>query len=271
MSGVALDVPAVPVKRSFFRILLAVLAGYALAGATLFALGLALLRVGVLPGSIAHAGPFPLDGAWSVGADIAAATLIVLVAAWWIRAAIANATLAPVSYGVVVVAVAATGYAPFLAVRPVPLGIVALPATTWIVRRYAIGTTLPSLRVSWRVWAALAVVAFGVSASYGVYHPLTEDGYWRDLDAPASGTYSMIVTLGNPSLADVRILRVDGGFLHGRWHRHPLPWTFDARSQTELTVFHRGCAPPDVTIAYSVLGVTSSQRFTVGSLSSCQR
>lgn len=267
MNGVALDVPVLPVKRSFFRILLAVLAGYALAAATLVPLGFALHRIGVLPDSFAHHGPFPVDGAWSLAADIAAATLIVLVASVWIRGAIANATLAPVSFDVVVVAVAVTGYAPFLALRPVPLGFIALLATTWIVRRYAIGTALPLPRVRWRVWAALAVVALAVLGSYGVYHPLAEDGFFTGLDARVSGTYSLGVTLGNPGLADVTILRVDGGHVDGGSGRLRLPYTLKARSQTELTVFHKGCAAPDVEITYSVFGLTSSQRFTVASLS----
>ena len=267
MSGVALGAPAVPQKPSFFRLLAPVLCGYLVAAVALVVFGFAVQRLGVLPETLAHSGPFPAGGAWSLAADLGAATVVVLVAAACVHRAIALAGWGRASFGVVAIAVAAGGYLPLLTFRAVTL--VGLLATTWIVQRYAIGASASVL--PWRAWVALAVVAFGVFASYRVYHPLAANGFVSPFDVRASGTYSIPVTLSNPGLADVTILRVDGGYVDGPWRPHTLPWTFDGRSQTKLTVFHTGCVPPDVTIRYSVLGVTSTQRFTVGSISSCQR
>jgi hypothetical protein len=262
MSGVALDVPVVPVRRSFVRLLLSVAAGYVLAAATVLLLALPIAGAGYLRQPFARPGPFPADGAWGLSADVVAAIVIVLIAARWISWAVGNATLAPVSFGVVVAAVAVTGFAPFLTISSVAIsGLIALLATTWIVRRFAIGRTLSVPRVSWLVWASLALVGVGVFGSYAAYHPLTEDGFFPLVDMRAAHTLSMSVTLKNAGWADVTILRVDGGSVD-----HKLPYTLKARSQTQLTVRSKGCATPAVELTYSVLGGASSQRFTTGSV-----
>ncbi len=273
MSGVALDVPVASSQpRSFWRLLWAVILGSFIASVVVLVFAYALSTIAWLPSPSLYPAPFPVDGTWTLAADLGAATVFVLVVALSVWLQVEYAVRSRVSFGVVVLAVALIGYAPFVALgSPRLLGIVTLPAMTWMIRRYAIGTALPVPSLSWRVWAALGVVALGVVASYGVYHPLAADRFIVGIDARASGRYFIPVTLSNPGLADVTILRVDSGQVNGRWHPHTLPWTLDGRSQTELMVSRKGCAPPDVTITYSILGLTSSQRFTVGTLSSCQR
>ena len=72
--------------------------------------------------------------------------------------------------------VAVTGYAPFLALRPAALsGILALLATTWIIRRYAVGTTLPFAAPSWRVWLVFGLVGVVVFGSYARVPPAHRD------------------------------------------------------------------------------------------------
>jgi hypothetical protein len=267
MSGVALDVPVSSTQpRSFWRLLWAVLVGYFLAAVTLLILALPLLALGWLPRPFARPGPFPVDGAWSLDADLVVAAFVVLSAAWWIWREIAYATRGPVSFGVVTVAVALTGYAPFLALRPAALsGIVALPATTWIIRRYAVGTTLPFAKPSWRVWLVFALVGVVVLGSYRAYHPLTATNYGLNGWA-AGGKQIRRLALENSDWANLTILRVDGGSVgpaEGWMRTHRLPYTVRSRAQFGVYVVGRACVPRDVIITFSVLGRTSSQRFAI--------
>jgi len=268
MSGVALDVPVSSTQpRSFLRLLWAVLVGYFFASVTLFILALPLLALGWLPRPFARPGPFPVDGAWSLDADVVVAAVVVLYAAWWIRREIADAVRGPVSFAVVALAVALTGYAPFLALRPAALsGTIALLATTWIVRRYAIGTALSVPRPSWRVWLALGVVGFVVVGSYRACHPLTGTGDFFGGSTLASGKQFREISLKNSDWANLTILRVDGGWVgpsEGRVRAHRLPYTVRSRAELGVFVVGRACVPRDVVITFSVLGRTSSQRFAI--------
>jgi hypothetical protein len=206
-----------------------------------------------------------VDGTWSLDADLVMAAVVVLFAAWCIRREIADAVRGPVSFGVVALAVALTGYAPFLTLRPAALsGIVALPASTWIIRRYAIGTTLPFPGPSWRVWLALGVVGFVVVGSYRVYHPLTGTG--GSASGSSAGKQFREVTLENSDWANLTILRVDGGRVgpsDGLVRAHRLPYTLDPRARIGVYVVGRACVPRDVDITFSVLGRISTQRFTI--------
>jgi hypothetical protein len=259
VSGVALDSPAFPARPSFLRLLWAVLLGYISAALVLLIPYVALYLVGLMPRPFAHPGPFPVDGAWSFDADLFAATAVVLVASWCIRSTVIDVVHAPVSLGVVVVAIAVTGYAPFLALRPAALsGVIALPATTWIVRRYAIDRTLPFPRPSRRIWAALAVLGFVVFGSYQAYHPLTATG-------GGGGPGTTIIDLQNSGWADLTIVRVKGGFVGDPppWVRPPaLPYTVGARGQFQVSVPGGKCPSP-VEITFSVLGRASTQRFAL--------
>jgi hypothetical protein len=279
MSGVALDVPVASTEpRSFMRVLWAVLLGYLGASITLFALALPLYALAWLPRPFARPGPFPVDGAWSLDADLVVTVVVVLCAAMWIRRMVRDAVRGPVSFGVVALAVGLTGYAPFLALRPAALsGVIALPATTWIIRRYAIGTTLPFRRPSRRVWLVLALVCVGVFGSYRVYHPLTETGGY------VSGTYLSgkrvhyrEITLKNSDWADMTILRVDGGRIrtNDAFWKPPdgtLPYTLHSRREIEVDTVGKLCIPRDVIITFSVLGRTGNQRFTFGPDWDCAR
>src|SRR5207249_359466 len=118
---VVLDVPAGSTRPLFVRALWRVMLGYVCAAVTLAVLYLPLYELGLPPGPPARPGPFPIDGAWSLGADLVVTAMVVLVAAWWVRILIADLVRAPVSFGVVALAVAVTGYAPFLAFRPAPI------------------------------------------------------------------------------------------------------------------------------------------------------
>jgi hypothetical protein len=255
MNGVALDVPVGATHPpSFFRLLWRVLLGYVAASMTLGGLYLLLYTLGLFPRPMARPGPFPVEGAWSFDADLVVAAAIVLVAAWWIRGLVADVVRLPVSFGVVAAAVAVTGYAPFLALRPAALsGVIALPATTWMIRRYAVGTTLPFRRPSWRVWIALAVVGAVVFGSYQVYHPLVAEG---------GGGGS--VDLWNPGWADLTILRVDGGWVGSDpWGRHDtLPHRVRGRSHVSVWAGDGHCRSGVVEVTFSVLGRTSTQAFT---------
>ena len=242
---------------SFLRLLWSVLLGYIYASITLVALALPLYALGLLPRPFAHPGPFPVEGAWSLDADLVAAAVVVLVAAWWIRGLLANALRAPVSFGVVAVAVAVTGYAPALALRPAALsGVIALPATTWIVRRYAIGTTLPFPTPSRRVSAALALAGLLVFGSYQAYHPLIATG-------GGGGPGTTIISLDNSGWAGLTILHVKGGFGGDPWLQRPaLPYAVGARGHVHISVPGGKCPSP-VEITFTVLGRASTQRFAL--------
>lgn len=251
------------VRPTFWRLLWAVLLGYIGASLTLGLVALGFDALGLLPRPFLRPGPFPVTGAWSLDADVLAALAIVLVAAWWIRGTVADATDAPVSFGVVALVVAGTGFAPYLALRPVALtGLLALPLTTWLVRRYAVGRTLPLPQPSWRVWAALAVAGLLVFASYRLYHPLNSVG--GGVGGGARGSFR-VVDVHNSGFADLTILRVEDGFLGREGPVTPvrLPYTIRARSSAEVFVRGATCPARTVTLTFSVLGRTSSQRLGV--------
>jgi hypothetical protein len=259
MSGIALDVPAIQAQPSFFRLLWRVLLAYFCAAVTLGALYVPLYFLGLFPRPLAHPGPFPMDGAWSLDADLVAAAVVVLVAAWWIRSLLEDVVQGPVSFGIVALAVALTGYAPFLTLRPAALsGVIALPATTWIVRRYAVGTTLPFPRPSLRAWLVLALVGVLVFGSYQVYHPLVAEG-----GGGGGGGSAGSVDLWNPGWADLTILRVDGGFVGDPWNRRKLPYAVGARGHVSVSAFGSRCPSNPIMITFAVLGRTSTQSFIV--------
>jgi hypothetical protein len=265
MDGVAYRSTATVYPR-FLRVLWAVLFGYVAAGVTLLLalLALTLLGVFVWGQSTTRPGPFPVTGAWSLDADIVLAAAAVLLCAWWIRVAVAEATGREVSLAVVAAAVALTGYAPFLALRPVALsGIVALPATTWLVRRFALDRRT-RIVVSRRRVALLALAGAAVVGSYLLYHPLTMTG---EGGGEGSGGAFRTLTLKNAGLADLTILRVRGGPAVAAPPSARaallLPLTLRGRHALELAVRGGTCTTRTLTFDYVVLGRTASQPVTL--------
>lgn len=263
MSGLALEAPAQPARPTFWSVLWAVLFGYVGAALTLGVLAIGLEALGLLPRPFRRPGPFAVTGPWSLDADLVAAAVIVLVAAWWIHGMVAGKTDLPVSFGVVALVVAVTGFAPYLALRPVALtGVVALPLTTWLVGRYAVGRVVPLPRPSWRLWTAAALLGLLVFGSYCVYHPLTSLG--GGVGDGRKGRVG-IVDIHNSGFADLTILRVQGGVLAKDWSWAPtrLPYTLHARSGTNVFIRGLTCPSHGVTVTFSVLGRTSTQEFGV--------
>lgn len=260
-----MEARAKPARPGFLRLLWAVLLGYLGASLSLGLLAVGLDAVGLLPRPYLRPGPFTVTGAWSLDADLVAALAVVLVAAWWIRWLVADATHETVSFGVVALVVAVTGFAPYLALRPVALtGLVALPLTTWLVRRYAVDRTLPLPQPSWRVWAAVAFAGLLIFASYRIFHPLNSFG--SSVGGGSGGSFR-VFELRNSGFADLTVLRVGGdGVLSndGPWTRQVrLPYTMRAHSSTNVFVRGPVCRSRTVAVTYSVLGRTSSQQFTV--------
>lgn len=258
-----MEARAQPAGPTFWQVLWAVLFGYVGAYLTLGLLAVGLAALGLLPQPFRRPGPFTLEGPWSLDADLVVALAIVLVAAWWIRGMLADKTDQPVSFGVVALVVAATGFAPYLALRPVALtGFVALPLTTWLVRRYAIGRVLPLPRPSWRVSAGVAAMGLLVFASYGVFHPLNSPG--GSVGVGNKGRFRTF-ELNNSGFADLKVLRVDGGVLGDFGPGMPLglPYTMHARSGTSVFVRGSTCRSRTVVITFSVLGRTSTEEFSV--------
>ena len=259
MSGLVLDARAGAERPSFLRLLWAVLLGYIGASLTLGVTAIGLDAVGLLPRPYLRPGPFALTGAWSLDADVVAAVAVVLVAAWWIRGTVANATDECVSFGVVALAVTVTGFAPYLALRPVALtGILALPATTWLVRRYAVDRVTSLPQPSWHFWLAVVVAGLLVFGSYRLYHPLSSPGI--GVGSGSDGSFR-ILELNNSGFADLTIVRVEGGALGEPWARERLPYDFRSRSSAEVYVAGPSCRSRTVAITYSVLGRTSTQQF----------
>jgi hypothetical protein len=231
-----------------------VLFAYVFAAITFVFLYLGLYELGFAPGPRLRPGPFPLDGPWSVGADLVVAAMAVLVAGWWVWGFVANAVGAPVSFGLVVVAVAVTFYAPFLAFRPAPLVfLVTWPVTTLVIRHHAIVRTLRFPKTSWRVWIALALAGVVLFGSYRVYHPLVGGD---------NGDGS--VDLSNKGWADLTITHVNGGEIGSGWPDRPkkLPYTVRSRSHTEVWSTTPSCDSV-VTVTFSVLGRTATESFSV--------
>lgn len=253
MSGVVLDVSADPSSPSFVRVLWRVMLGYVCAAVTLAVLYLPLYQLGFAPGPPVRPGPFPLDGAWSLGADLVVAAMIVLAAAWWIRVLIADLVRAPVSFGVVALAVAVTGYAPFLAFRPAPLVvIITWPVTALIVRQYAIVRTLPFRKPSRLVWIMLALAGVVVFGSYRIYHPLVL--LWPEGDGS--------IEVRNRGWTDVTITHVKGGYIGSGWSdpHEKLPYTVPAHSH--VVVWDTGPSCDNVVkLTFSVLGKISTESF----------
>lgn len=259
MSELVLDARSGEERPSFLRVLWAVLLGYIGASLTLGAAAIALEALGLLPRPYLRPGPFAVTGAWSLDADLVAAVAIVLVAAWWIRGTVASWSEKPVSFGIVALVVAVTGFAPYLALRTVAVtGFLALPATTWLVRRFAVDRALSLPRLSWRVWVALGAVGALVFGSYCVYHPLASPG--TGVGSGSDGSFR-VLELDNSGFSDLTIVRVEGGALGEPWARLHLPYHFRSRSSTAVYVAGPTCSSHTVAITYSVLGRLSTQQF----------
>lgn len=259
MSGLVLDARPGAERPSFLRVLWAVLLGYVGASLTLGGAAIALEALGLLPRPYLRPGPFPVTGAWSLDADVVAAVAIVLVAAWWIRGTVAAWTETPVSFGIVALVVAVTGFAPYLALRPVALsGLLALLATTFVVRRYAVDRTLSLPQPSWRFWVVLGVAGLLIFGSYRVYHPLSSPG--TGVGSGSDGSFR-VLELDNSGFADLTIVRVGGGALGGPWRHVRLPYELRSRSSAEVYVAGPTCSSRTVAVTYSVLGRASTQRF----------
>jgi hypothetical protein len=264
VSGLVIEARAQPARPTFLRLLWAVLLGYLAASLTLGVLAIGLDALGLLPRPFLRPGPFPVSGAWSLDADLLAALAVVLVAAWWIRRMVADAAKSPVSFGIVALSVAATGFAPYLALRPVALtGLLALPLTTWLVRRYALDRTLPLPQLSGHLWLVLAVAGLLLFASYRVYHPLNSFGVGA---GGGSGGSFRVLSLRNSGFADLTIQHVAGGGVfseEGPWVPTRLPYTVRARSSADVFVRGSVCRSRTVAVTYSVLGRTATQQFAV--------
>lgn len=267
MSGVALDVPVgSPRPRSFLRLLWAVVAGAFLASMASLGLGLALHAIGWLPlRSLYPPSPFPVDGVWSVAADVVVVATYVLVSAWLIRMQVVFAVGNDVSFGVIVLTVAVVAYVPALVVTDVPplvALIVTLLLMTWVIRRFAIGRSLPSRGPSRHGWLALGVLAVGVFASYVVYHPLMQ----ADSGGGAFDNHLREVTVRNSGWANVTILRVTGGGI-GKPDEWPspykLPHTVHSHGEIGFWVKGLACKPRVVAVTLSVLGRTTTQHVSV--------
>ena len=260
MSGLVLDARAGEQRPSFLRVLWAVLLGYMGASLTLGVAAIALDLLGLLPRPYLRPGPFAVTGAWSLDADLVTAVTVVLVAAWWIRGTVAAWTEKPVAFGIVALVVAVTGFAPALALRPLALtGFLALLATTWLVRRYAVDGALPLPRPSWRFWVALGVAGLLVFSSYRVYHPLSSVGAGS---GGGRGGSFRILELNNSGFADLTIVRVEGGVLGEPWGSNKrLPYDLRSRRSTDVYVAGPTCRSRSVAVTYSLLGRTSTQQF----------
>ena len=262
MSGLVLDARAGEERPSFLRVLWAVLLGYIGASLTLGVAAIGLEALGLLPRPYLRPGPFAVTGAWSLDADLVIALAIVLVAAWWIRGAVSAWTERPVSFGIVALVVAVTGFAPYLALRPLALtGFLALLATTWLVRRYAVDSTLSLPRPPWRFWLALGVAGLLVLGSYRVYHPLSSPG--TGVGDGSDGSFR-VFELNNSGFADLTIVHVAGGALGDPGMNKRLPYHLRSRSSTQVYVAGPTCRSHTVAVTFSVLGRMSTQEFSLG-------
>lgn len=249
------------------RVFWSVLLGYIVALAALGLSWFVLMASGFLDSpkglEIARPGPFPVTDAWDLAADLAVGVLVVLVTAWCLRGIVRKALKRTVSLPIVFAVVALTGYAPFLAIRPVELsGVVALPVTVWAVRRFAVDSEL-SLHVSRRLGLSLAIAALALVLSYAAFHPLT--GASMCAGSGGGRPEFRCLNLTNSGLAHLKILSIEGAPLgtndsfFGPGLRAPA--TLGARGQGKAYVLGPACESRTITVTYRVLGRTESKPF----------
>jgi hypothetical protein len=303
MSTIALEPALAPKRPGFFATLWALLLAFLAAAVSLTAVALVAMiaavvgrvtethpRVGAIDWPFAHA------GAWSVAANAVVTAGALGICALWARSLVARLADDHVSLARVWAILVVTGYAPFIAYRGlVPLHFVlGLLATTFLVRRYAIGVA--PARVSRRAVAAASTLAALVPLSYGLTHPL-----WYESDvgggaAPDYATHRIVfrprhartvavaftlrnwgrahVTLLGVSGGDTPLLRVAGaraGFLEPAPFASTVPLAgrrAAGGTDLDVTIFLRlagcdtssGTATLDrVTVRYRYLGLTLSQ------------
>jgi hypothetical protein len=182
MNAIAHERLARPDAPGFFATAWDVFVGFLLAAISVGVVAVAALAIGFVGrDGTAHARraandwPFPHSGVWSVAANIVVTAGVLLACAAWITARVGARAEQSVSIARVFAILGVTGYAPYVAYRGLlPLHfILGLLATTFLVRRYAVGA-LP-LDLSPR--ARLGLLAAGASllcipAAYGATHPL---------------------------------------------------------------------------------------------------
>jgi hypothetical protein len=237
---------------------------------TIFFVGIPLVllsHIGLLPlpARGPEPGPWPAHGAWSVAADISAFLLIVLAASFFVQGSVAERFRRPVSPLVVLAAVAATSYAPFLRYRWVGSGLVALLLTAVAIRYLAVGRShslrlgRPGLVVAVAVVAAAALTA----ASYAFTHPLS-------VTTSGSGSWAeeriVIADLRNGGRGDVRIVAVDADAAISRGWAPPagplVGSELSGRSTVEISFPQRAC-PLDAVVTYELAGRTFEQRLVL--------
>ena len=246
----------------------AVLRGYILA---LVCLGVPLtllwyVGVPLIPSVAAEPGPWPVNGPWSLAADVSVFLVVVLVTTVVIRASAIDKLGRHVSPVVVFVAVALTGYAPFLHYRRVESGLVALLLTAAAVRYLGLGRG-HSHRVG-RAGAVLfaVVVAAGTltAAAFALTHPLGMSVTGSGFTDPEHRFLS--ASLRNGGRTDLRILSVDApvSLVNGiPWESEKLVGTVvPGRDEITISFAERAC-PFEAVVRYELGGRHFAQRLVL--------
>ena len=198
--------------------------------------------------------PYPDNGWWSLGANLSAILLVVLIAtvatAWAMRG-----TFARFSETHLLLVLLFTGWLPFVAAGP-PGGTFGFLLAVVLVRVWVARTDdhLPR-----RAALACSAVLVTVVASYGLLHPL-----WST-DAFASGTPSrskLLIAVHNSARVPVTVERLDGGplFVSAASPRG-VRISAGADSLFALKWAPHACANvlTELRIRYRILGITFSE------------
>jgi hypothetical protein len=222
-----------------------------------------------LPARGPEPGPWAPHGAWSIAADVSAFAVVALVTAWFVHGSVAERLRRPVSPLVVLAAVAATSYAPFLRYRLIESGLVALLATAVAIRYLAVDR-VHSLRLG-RNGLAVAIAAVAAAAltavSYAVAHPLAlAPSGGGTVGIGSDATSFVIGDLRNGGLGDVRILAVDAEVPLSRgWGPSAEPLAgavIRSRDTISISLPEHAC-PLDAIVRYELVGRTFEQRLVL--------
>jgi hypothetical protein len=239
-----------------------------LAAAMLISLPLfALARLGLRdPGAALYhsgtaTGPFPVNGPWSVAADLELALVVLWVVTTCVCEALRLLGGRDVSSPIVAATIAVTGFAPFFAVHvprvPAEVGFV---VAVVVVHYVAVGRG--DRRIPWRPTVIALAVGLLLPVGYALAHPfrVSAVGTWT-MGVGANQKPRALVALRNGGLTSATLSTVDAPVRAGNAFR-PVPLRgLEVAARHDVRLYFPGsrCAPRTIHLRYRMLGRSFAQ------------
>ena len=253
-----------------------VVAGYLWAGLILFPAALVPSLLGLIDsnaiGNGAPSGyitaPYYPGGVWAAATGLAAGAVVVAVTALAIKRSLFRRTGYEVRARTAFIVLTITGWAPFLGFHAIAWsGGASLVITTLVLRwESQPATGAGPAPIPWRGLMIAGACAAALLISYGLGHPLRENG-WGSAVLPGNLTESRFtVDVRNRGVADLELVSLSVPAWAGRpgYLRQLEHEVIPTGHTLTITLKRAGCSPKVVHVRYRMLGRTWSQPLVLG-------